>query len=72
MRLLTAVFVEKCHILAGIYFIFLKKRLEPNVKGFPNLEPVIKLGKLLTSKLNFNAILQNSCSNFRLKLPQRS
>ena len=34
MHLLTALIVENSHILAGIYFIFLKKRPRPNLIGF--------------------------------------
>ena len=34
MSLLTALIVEKSHILAGIYFIFLKKRPRQNLKDF--------------------------------------
>ena len=34
MPLLTALIVQNSHILAGIYFIFLKKRPRPNLKGF--------------------------------------
>ena len=33
MPLLTALIVKKSHILPGIYFIFLKKRPIPNLKG---------------------------------------
>ena len=31
---LTAVIVKNSHILDGIYFVFLKKRPRPNLKGF--------------------------------------
>ena len=34
MSLLTALIVKTSLILAGIYFIFLKKRPRPNLKGF--------------------------------------
>ena len=34
MSLLTAHIVNNSHILAGIYFIFLKKRPRPNLKVF--------------------------------------
>ena len=34
MSLLRALIVKNSHILAGIYFIFLKKRSRPNLKGF--------------------------------------
>ena len=35
MSLLIAPIVENRHILAGIYFIFLKQRYRPNPKVFP-------------------------------------
>ena len=34
MCLSAALIVKGSHILAGIYFIFLKIRLRPNLKGF--------------------------------------
>ena len=34
MSLLTALIAKKSHVLAGIYFFFLKKRLRPNLKSF--------------------------------------
>ena len=34
LSLLTALIVKNSHILAGIYFIFLKKRRRPNLKCF--------------------------------------
>ena len=34
MSVLTALIIKNSHILAGIYFIFLKKGLTPNLKGF--------------------------------------
>ena len=34
MSLLTALIVKNSHILAGIYFAFLKKRPRLNLKGF--------------------------------------
>ena len=34
MSSLTALNVENSHILDGIYFIFLKKRTKPSLKGF--------------------------------------
>ena len=34
MSLLTIPIVKNSHILAGIYFIFLKKYPKPNFKGF--------------------------------------
>ena len=34
MSLLTAFIVKNSHILAGIYFTFLKKGPRPNWKGF--------------------------------------
>ena len=34
MTLLTASIVKNSDVLAGIYFIFLKRRLEPNLKAF--------------------------------------
>ena len=34
MSLLTAAFAKSSHILAGIYFIFLKQRAKSNLKIF--------------------------------------
>ena len=34
MSLVTALIVKNSNILAEIYFIFLKKRLSPNLKDF--------------------------------------
>ena len=34
MPLLTALIIKNIHILARIYFIFLKNRPRPNLKGF--------------------------------------
>ena len=34
MSLLTAQIVKNCIILAGLYFIFLKKRARPNLRIF--------------------------------------
>ena len=35
MSLLTASFLKNSHILAGVYFIFLRKRRGANLKVFP-------------------------------------
>ena len=47
LSLLTVVMVKNSHILAGIYFIFLTKRLRPDLKGFKDqsLTLVKRLGK---------------------------
>ena len=52
MSLLTALIVKNSHILAGIYFLFLKKRPRPNLKGIliPNMELSEKISKLVTKQ----------------------
>ena len=73
MPLLTALIVKSNHILAVIYFIFLKIRATPNLKGFQYqiCTSAKRSGKQLSSKTYCSAFLQISCSNFRLKLCQR-
>ena len=66
MSLLTALIVKNSHILAGIYFIFLKKRPRPNLKGFQYQTWTSKL--VLSNKTSFSAFLQISCSNFETVL----
>ena len=63
MSLLTAFIVKNSHILAGIYFIFLKKGPGPNSKGFQCQiwTSVKRSEKQLSSKTNFSALLQISC-----------
>ena len=60
MSLLTALFVKNSHILAEIYFIFLKKCPRSNLKGFQYhiWTSVKRLGKSLPSNTNFRAFLQ--------------
>ena len=73
MSLLTPLIVKDSPILPGIYFIFLKKHPRPYLKRFQYqiLTSVKSSGKYLSSKTNFSAFLQISCSNFRLKLSQK-
>ena len=49
MYLLTALTVKNSHILAGIYFIFLKKCPRPNLKGiqYQNFDLSEKIGKVV-------------------------
>ena len=56
MSLLTAPVLENSHILAGIYFIFLKKRPRPNSKvcQYQIWTSVKRLKKKLASKTNFS------------------
>ena len=74
MYLLTALIVRNGHILARIYFIFLKKLPRLNLKGFQYQiwTSVAKLGKKLSSKTNIGTLLKINCSDFRLKLGERS
>ena len=73
MSLFKALIVKNSHIWAEIYITFSGKRSRPNLKGFQYQiwSSVKRSGKKLSSKTNFNAFLQISCSNFRLKLCQR-
>ena len=73
MFLSTPLIVKNSRILAGIYFIFLKKRPRQNLKDFQyQVWTSVKIsGKQLPSKTNFTAFSQISCSNFRLKLCER-
>ena len=48
MSLLTDLIVKNSHILAGIYFVFLKKLLRPNLK-IQNLDLSEKIGKVVSS-----------------------
>ena len=67
MSLLTVPIVKNSHILAGIYFIFLKER--PRF-GIPKaLQYQIWTSKKSSYHVrNFSSFLQLRCSNFRLKL----
>ena len=48
MSLLTAFIVKNSHILAGIYFIFLKKALDQTEKAFnTKLDISEKIGKVV-------------------------
>ena len=73
MSLLTALIVKNRAFLAGIYFIFLKKRPGPNLKVFRYqiLTSVKRLEKKLSSKAKFSTFQQLSCSSFRMKLCYR-
>ena len=70
MSLLTAPIAENNHILAKIYFIFLKKCLGLKLKVFwyQIVTSVLTLEKELTSKTKFSTFLQASCSKFNFKL----
>ena len=70
MSLLTVPIVKNSHILAGIYFILLKKRPRPNSKvlQYQIWTSVKRSEKWLSGKANFNTFSQISYSNFRLKL----
>ena len=61
MFLLTAPIVRNSHILAGIYFIFLKKRPGPNLKVFRyQIQTSVKrLVRQLSSKLKFSTFTQS-------------
>ena len=74
MSLLTVLIVKNSHILAGTYFIFLKKHRVLNLKGFQYQiwTSLKRSGKFLSSEANFNIFSHVSCSNFRLKLCQGS
>ena len=69
MSLLISLIAKKIHILTRIYFIFLIKRLRPNLKVFQHQiwTSVKRSGKKLTTKANLSAFFQISCYNFRLK-----
>ena len=73
MSLLTALIAKNKRTLAGIYLIFLEKHLRTNLKGiqYQIWTSVKRSRKYLSSNNNFSALLQISCSNFRLKLCQR-
>ena len=67
MSLLTVLIVKNSHILAGIYFIFLRKGPRPNFQ-YQTWTSVKRSGNQLSSKTNFSTFLKISSSNFRLKL----
>ena len=73
MSLLTVPVAKNSHILAGIYFIFVKERPRPNWKvlQYQIWTSVKRSKKKLSSKTNFSTFLQLSRSNFRLKLGLR-
>ena len=73
MSLLTASIVKNSPILAGIYFIFLKKHRMLNLKGFQYQiwTSVNRSGKYLARKTHFSPFLHISRSNFTSKLCQR-
>ena len=49
MFLLTALIVKNSHVMAEIYYIFLKKRLSPTLQGFsiPSLDIIEKIEKVV-------------------------
>ena len=61
MSLLTAFIVKNSYILAGIFFIFLKKGPRPNLKGFQyQIWTLVKRSeKQLSSKTNFSTFFAN-------------
>ena len=73
MSLLTFLILKNSHSQYGIYYIFLKKRLAINLKGFQNQigNSVEIMKKQLSSKPKFRESLQTFCSNLRLKPCQR-
>ena len=70
MSLVTVLIVKNSHILAGIYFIFLKNVHDQTWKSFnTKFRPQWKDRKSsYQSKTDFSIFLQISCCNFRLKL----
>ena len=74
MSISTAAIVKDCNILAGIYFIFLRKHPIGNLKVFQyqNLTSVKRSERPLPSKTNFSTFCKFSCSNFRLNLCERT
>ena len=70
MSLLIALIAKNSHVLAGIYFIFLKKHLRPILKCFQyQISTSVKRSqKKLTSQANFSAFFQIRYSNFSLTL----
>ena len=70
MSLSTIPIVKNCHILAVIYFIFLKERARPKLKVLQY--QIWASGKRskeqLSCKASFNTFWQISYSNVRLKL----
>ena len=71
MPSLTAEIVKNSHILAGIYFIFLKNDLDKTFKEsllIPNQTSVKRSEEQLSSRTKFNTFWGLSFSIFRLKL----
>ena len=70
MSLLTAPMVKDSYILAGVYFIFLKRHSGLGILVFRcGIWASVKgSGGSLWSKAKFSAIFQLSCSNFGLGL----
>ena len=70
MDKLAAQIVKNSHILAEIYFIFLKKHFRLNLKVFQyQIQTSVKRsGKQLSSKTNFNTFSQLNSSSFSKKL----
>ena len=70
MSLLTVPIVKNSHILARIYFIFLKEHLRPNLKvlQYQMWNSGKRMKKYLSCKANFNTFWQITYSNFKLKL----
>ena len=71
MSLLIALINKSSHILAGIYFAFLKNRPRPNAKAFQyQIWTSKRLKRELSMRTNFSNFFEFNCSNFRLKLVQ--
>ena len=69
MSLLTFVILKNSHSWYGIYYIFLKKRLAINLKGFQNQigNSVEIMKKQLSSKTTFRDFFQTFCSNIEVE-----
>ena len=61
LSLLTALIIKNSRILAEIYFILLRKRPRPNLKGFQyqTWTSVNRAEKQLSSKTNLSAFIAN-------------
>ena len=69
MFLLTALIVKNSHVLAGIYFIFLKTLwTKLKSRSIPILDLTEKIGKVVIKSDKFYLFLQLSVSNLKLKL----
>ena len=72
MSLFMTVLIERIHILAQNYVIFLEKHQRSILKNFQyeSWTSVERLGKYLSRKTNSNYFVQISCSNSMVKLRQ--